>query len=69
MHAHIPSFEKEQTLIIGDSLSSDMQGGIHAGIATCWMNPKQKPNVQDLPITYEITNLKELYSILEEDEK
>ena len=32
------------------------------------MNPKQKPNVQDLPITYEITNLKELYSILEEDE-
>lgn len=67
--AHIPSFEKEQTLIIGDSLSSDMQGGIHAGIATCWMNPKQKPNMQDLPITYEITNLKELYSILEEDEK
>ena len=46
-----------------------MQGGIHAGIATCWMNPKQKPNVQDLPITYEITHLKELYSILEEDEK
>jgi YjjG family noncanonical pyrimidine nucleotidase len=28
-----------QALIVGDSLSSDIQGGINAGINTCWYNP------------------------------
>lgn len=64
--SHIPDFDKTQTLLIGDSLSSDIQGGINAGIDTCWMNPKHIPNQKQLPVTYEITHLKELYAILEE---
>lgn len=32
-------FEKSEVLIVGDSLSSDIQGGIHYGIDTCWYNP------------------------------
>lgn len=32
-------FEKSEVLIIGDSLSSDIQGGINYGIDTCWYNP------------------------------
>lgn len=33
---------KHAALIIGDSLSSDMQGGRNAGIATCWYNPRRQ---------------------------
>ena len=36
---HIEGFEKEKTLIVGDSLSSDIAGGINFGIDTCWYSP------------------------------
>lgn len=58
-HLHL-----DQTLIIGDSLSSDMQGGINIGIDTCWMNPNNKINDKQLPITYTISDLRELYDLL-----
>ena len=35
----IPGFQREKALIVGDSLSSDMQGGNNAQISTCWYNP------------------------------
>ena len=60
-------FNPKHTLIIGDSLSSDMQGGCNAGIATCWFNPHGKQNHKQLPLTYEIQDLRELYTILRED--
>ena len=56
--------KKEEMLIIGDSLSSDMQGGINAGIDTCWFNPHKKRNEKQLPLTYEIHDLRELYTII-----
>ena len=31
--------EKEEVLIVGDSLTSDIQGGRNAGIQTCWYAP------------------------------
>ncbi len=40
--SHISDPDPEQTLIIGDSLTSDIQGGMNAGIDTCWFNPKGK---------------------------
>ena len=47
--------DKNEVLIIGDSLSADMQGGLKYGIDTCWFNPqKAKTN---LPVTYTIYNL------------
>lgn len=56
--------DKSKVLIIGDSLTSDMRGGINAGIDTCWYNPKNLPITTDYPITYSIHNLNELNQIL-----
>jgi len=53
---------KSEVLIIGDSLTSDMQGGLNYGIDTCWFNPAGKP--ASLPVTYEIRALAELSSLL-----
>ncbi|WP_420631896.1 YjjG family noncanonical pyrimidine nucleotidase [Candidatus Leptofilum sp.] len=53
---------KNEVLIIGDSLSSDMIGGITYGIHTCWYNPNGKTT--NLPITHEISQLNQLSHIL-----
>ena len=56
---------KEDVLIIGDSLTSDMQGGLDYGIDTCWYNPTDEHKPEGLPITYEIHRLHELLAIVE----
>jgi HAD superfamily hydrolase (TIGR01549 family) len=53
---------KSQVLIIGDSLTSDMQGGIDYGIDTCWYDPAWRASY--LPVTYQIRDLRELPEIL-----
>ncbi len=55
---------KADVLIIGDSLSSDIAGGLGYGIDTCWFNPKKAKNNKDFIPTYEISNLLELFEIL-----
>lgn len=60
----IENFQKDKVLIVGDSLSSDMQGGNNAGIACCWYNPEGKENNTGLRIDYEIRNLWEVEDIL-----
>ncbi|MGX8833522.1 YjjG family noncanonical pyrimidine nucleotidase [Amedibacillus sp. YH-ame6] len=60
----IGEVDKHNVLIIGDSLSSDIQGGINAGIDTCWYHPRQDVKEIILNSTYEITDLRELYKIL-----
>ncbi len=62
--ARIPGFSAQETLIIGDSLSADIQGGHGAGLDTCWFNPKSKPNGSGVAPTYEIRQLDELHRIL-----
>ena len=59
----IPHHSVDETLIIGDSLTSDIQGGINAGIDTCWFNPKGPINVTHNP-TYEINQLQTLENML-----
>lgn len=56
--------DRERTLIIGDSLTSDIQGGINAGVATCWFNYRGKENTTQIQPDYEIKNLNEIKSIL-----
>ena len=56
---------RERVLIIGDSLSSDMQGGINAGIDTCWYRNPGEENPEGMPVTYEITDLHQVLDILE----
>lgn len=59
--------EKDKALIVGDSLTSDIQGGINFGIDTCWFNPNKTVNKTRIKPTYEISNLMELKNILEKD--
>jgi 2-haloacid dehalogenase len=54
---------KDQVLIIGDSLTSDIQGGINYGIDTCWFNPAGRTT--SLPVTYTIKTLGQLLEILQ----
>ncbi len=66
--ARIPDFQKEKTIIVGDSLTSDMLGGNHAQIACCWYNPdgrKANEEIKEpIQIDYEIRNLWEIKDIL-----
>ena len=52
-------------LIIGDSLSSDIRGGNHAGIDTCWLNPAACKTRAALYAPMKSPSWKELYPILE----
>ena len=63
--AKIPGFCKEKAIIVGDSLTSDIRGGINAGITTCWVNPSHKPARTDIPADYEIESLTQLEALLE----
>lgn len=60
----IPKFSPDATLIIGDSLTSDIKGGNNIGIDTCWFNPRQEEKRNDVTVTYEIHKLEELYQIV-----
>lgn len=60
----IKADDLSRVLIIGDSLTSDIAGGINAGIDTCWFNPRKKQHSKDIAPTYEISSLNELYSIV-----
>lgn len=60
----IQNFDKSKTIIVGDSLTSDIQGGINAGIDSCWYNPKHTQNNRGITPTYEIDNLAQLFDIV-----
>lgn len=53
-------------LAVGDSLSSDIKGGINAGVDTCWYNPK-KINSGNVHPTHEIHTLDELLRVVDPD--
>ncbi len=62
--AEIGAYEKEEVLIVGDSLTSDMQGGNNAGIHSCWYNPKELKDTENRRIDYEIRDLWEVEKII-----
>lgn len=57
--------KKEDCLVIGDGLTSDILGGHNYGIDTCFFNPNKK--VSDLP-TYDCENYQEILKILKQKE-
>ena len=61
---HIENFNLDEALIIGDSLNTDIKGGVRAGIDTCWFNRKSQKGSAEIKSTYTITNLAELYDIV-----
>lgn len=64
----IGEYEKDQVLIVGDSLTSDIRGGNNAGIKTCWYNPGHAENHENVCVDYEIENLQEVFTILQKTE-
>ena len=64
--AHAPGLRKDNCLLIGDSITSDISGAANYGLPCCWYNPKGAPQPADLTIDYEITDLRQLYDIVEE---
>ena len=67
----IGRYAPNEVLIVGDSLTSDIRGGINAGIKTCWFNPGNAANNLDkaannsgLKPDYEIHRLEEVMEII-----
>ena len=54
-----------KVMIIGDSLTSDIQGGMNAGIKTCWYNPKKAPQPDHYRIDFVISDLHEIAALLD----
>jgi len=59
--------KRDDVMIVGDSLTSDMRGGNSYGIDTCWFNPGARPHEDGIKVTYEISVLRDLLPFLEGD--
>lgn len=62
--SHIPDITQDNCILVGDSLSSDIQGANNYSLPCCWYNPSALPRPTDLRIDYEIKDLRELLSIV-----
>ena len=63
--AQIPRFDSNKALMVGDSLTSDILGGIHGGMKTCWINPAGLTAPGNIQPDYEIKRLADLPALLE----
>lgn len=61
----IGGINPKSTVIIGDSLSSDIRGGNNIGIASIWFNPKKEPYLEGSIYDATVTKLSEIRAILE----
>lgn len=57
---------KDSTLMIGDSLTSDIAGGANYGLQTCWYNPNNLAASGNPVPTYTIAHLQELLKFVAE---
>ncbi len=62
--AAIGPVDRREVMIVGDSLTSDMQGGMNAGIVACWYNPKGAPAPEGYRIDHAIKNLWDILPLL-----
>lgn len=56
---------KEDMLVVGDSLTSDMEGARRAGIPSAWYNPKGEPVPPELGIRYDLRSLAQVVRLTE----
>lgn len=66
---HVDGFCPERTLVIGDSLTSDIKGGYMAGLDTCWFCKEETKNRSGIDPTYVIHRLSELLPLLNDSQK
>lgn len=62
--SRIDGITRENCLLVGDSLSSDIRGANNYGLPCCWYNPKEAARPEDLRIDYEIRDLRQLYDLV-----
>ena len=62
--AAVPSLLPSETLMVGDSLTSDIRGGRDAGMPTCWFDPQGLPPRPDIRPDHIISRLEELEPLL-----
>lgn len=62
--AQIPGYDPAKAMMVGDSLTSDILGGIRAGMKTCWVNPNHAPADPQIPADYEIESIMQLEALL-----
>ena len=62
--AQIPDFDPAQAIIFGDSLTSDILGGINAGIKTCWFNLHRQDANPDIKPDFEVLELSEFVKLV-----
>ena len=55
---------RDGALMVGDSLTSDIQGGVNYGIATCWYNPHARERVAGSRVDHEIESLGRLVDVV-----
>ena len=55
---------RERVLMVGDTLESDILGGLNAGLHTCWLNRHAKPLPVDMTPHYQVASLAELAQLL-----
>ena len=60
----LKGISKEEVILIGDSLTADIAGGINFGIKTIWFNFKQEEVPENLRADYIVNNLSEIKNIL-----
>ena len=63
--SRMPPYKEDEIIIIGDSLTSDIQGGINAGIHTCWFNPRGNAGRADIVPEYTVSALEEIPALLD----
>lgn len=56
--------DKEEVIVVGDSLNSDVQGGNNFGLDTCWFNPQGNENITQHKPTFEIKKLEQLKELV-----
>jgi YjjG family noncanonical pyrimidine nucleotidase len=55
---------RDEIIIIGDSISADIKGGIAAGIKTCWFNPSAQVRPEGVNPDFEVSSLEAIKNIL-----
>ena len=60
----ISDFDPAKAIMVGDSLSSDIQGGINAGLPTVWVNPGHE-KARGVTPDYEIESITQLDALLQ----
>lgn len=61
----LTSLEKDEVIMVGDNLNTDILGANRTGIKSVWINREQKERNEVVP-SFEIRELSDLYQILKE---